>query len=72
MAYTEQQKKAIYKYREKNPNSTRNRMTITMQDQDKERLQALAEKTGESKSEIVCRLICEEAQRVGIDSAQAP
>lgn len=71
MAYTEQQKKAIYKYREKNPNSTRNRMTITMRDQDKERLQTLAEKTGESKSELVCRLIYEEAQRAGIDSPQA-
>ena len=72
MAYTEQQKKAIYKYREKNPDSTRNRMTITMRDQDKERLQALADLTGESKSELVCRLIYEEAQRTGIDSPQAP
>ena len=72
MAYTEQQKKAIYKYREKNPDSTRNRMTITMREHDKERLQALAEKTGESKSELVCRLIYEEAQRAGIDSVQAP
>lgn len=72
MPYTEQQKKAIYKYREKNPNSTRNRMTVTMRDQDKERLQALAEMTGESKSELVCRLIYEEAQRAGVDSVQAP
>ena len=64
MAYTEQQKKAIYKYREKNPDSTRNRMTVTMRDQDKERLQTLSEMTGESKSEIVCRLIAEELERV--------
>ena len=72
MAYTEQQKKAIYKYRKKSPDSTRNRMTVTMRDQDKERLQALAKMPGESKSELVCRLICEESQRAGIDSVQAP
>lgn len=66
MAYTEQQKKAIYKYREKNPDSTRNRMTVTMRDQDKERLQAIADMTGESKSEIICRLIDEESKRMNI------
>ena len=67
MGYTEQQKKAIYKYREKSPDSTKNRITITLGAQDKALLQAVSDHTGESKSELVRRLVSEEAQRTGVD-----
>lgn len=65
MPYTEQQKKAIYKYRESKPESTKNRITITMSEKDKKTLQAVSDRTGESKSELVRRLVNEESQRLG-------
>ena len=68
MGYTEQQKKSIYKYRKENPESTKNRITITLPAKDKELLQAVADHTKESKSELVRRLVNEEAERTGIEA----
>ena len=72
MAYTEQQKRAIYKYREGKPDSTKNRITITLNADDKALLKAVSDHTGESRSELVRRLVNEEAQRLNIDRSQAP
>lgn len=66
MAYTEQQKKSIYKYREGNPDSTKNRITITLNADDKALLKAVSDRTGESRSELVRRLVREEAKRLNI------
>ena len=66
MAYTEQQKRAIYEYRERNPDSTKNRITITLSAEDKALLQRVSTHTGESRSELVRRLVNEEAQRLNI------
>lgn len=66
MPYTEQQKKAIYKYRESKPESTKNRITITLTETDKKKLQAVADRTSESRSELVRRLVNEEAERIGV------
>lgn len=64
MSYTEQQKKAIYGYRERNPDSTKNRITITLNAEDKALLQTVSDHTGESRSELVRRLVTEEAHRL--------
>jgi hypothetical protein len=66
VGYTEQQKKSIYKYRKENPESTKNRITVTLPAKDKALLQAVSDRTGESKSELVRRLVNEEAERTGI------
>lgn len=66
MGYTEQQKKSIYKYRKENPNSTKNRITLTLRADDKALLQAVSDHTGESKSELVRRLVNEEARRLNV------
>ena len=64
MPYTEQQKQSIYKYRKENPESTKNRLTVYMSPEIKDLLQNLADQTGESKAELIRRLITEEAQRL--------
>lgn len=66
MGYTEQQKKAIYGYRERNPDSTKNRITITLNAEDKALLQRVSTHTGENRSELVRRLVNDEAQRLNI------
>lgn len=72
MLYDEKQKQRIYKYRRENPDSTKNRITITLNADDKALLKAVSDHTGESRSELVRRLVNEEAQRLNIDRPQAP
>ena len=71
MLYDEKQKQRIYKYRRENPDSTKNRITITLNADDKALLKAVSDHTGESRSELVRRLVNEEAQRLNIDRLQA-
>ena len=64
MQYDEKQKQRIYKYRRENPDSTKNRITITLGTLDKELMQKVASHTGETRSELVRRLVTEEAHRL--------
>lgn len=61
MAYTESAKKAIMKYKK---SGKRARMELDMRPEDKEALQELSEKTGESKTGLIRRLIWEEHKRI--------
>ena len=61
MAYTESAKKAIMKYKK---SGKRARMELDMRPEDKEALQKLSEKTGESKTGLIRRLIWEEYKRI--------
>lgn len=72
MAYGEAQRAAIYRYRDKNPDSTKNRMTIMLTPEDKAVLQAVSDRTGESRSEIMRRLLWGEAAKHGIAPRTSP
>ena len=72
MAYGEVQRAAIYRYRDKHPDSTKNRMTIMLTPEDKSVLQAVSDRTGENRSEVMRRLLWEEAAKHGIAPRTSP
>ena len=57
MAYTEASKRATLKYKK---SGKRARMELDMRPEDRQALQELAEKTGESRTAIIRRLIWQE------------
>ena len=62
MPYTEAQKKATLKYRK----AKRLRMELEMSPEEMDAINILAEKTGESRTALIKRLVAEESERIGV------
>lgn len=62
MSYTEAHKKATLKYRK----ASRSRMELEMSPEEMDAINILAEKTGESRTALIKRLVAEESERIGV------